>query len=99
VPVVVAINHFVTDTEAEIAGGEGLCRRAGRRGDPLQALGRGLGGHRGDGEEVVELAESGQAQFAPLYPDEMPLFEKIETVAKRSTAPSEVIADKKIATS
>jgi hypothetical protein len=46
--------------------------------------------------KVVELAESGQAQFAPLYPDEMPLFEKIETVAKRIYHADEVIADKSV---
>jgi formate--tetrahydrofolate ligase len=45
---------------------------------------------------VVELAESGQAQFAPLYPDEMPLFEKIETIAKSIYHADEVIADKKV---
>jgi formate--tetrahydrofolate ligase len=45
---------------------------------------------------VAELAESGQAQFAPLYPDEMPLFEKIETIAKSIYHADEVIADKKV---
>jgi formate--tetrahydrofolate ligase len=45
---------------------------------------------------VAELADSGQAQFAPLYPDEMPLFEKIERIAKSIYHASEVIADKKV---
>jgi formate--tetrahydrofolate ligase len=50
VPVVVAINHFVTDTEAEIAGGEGLSSPSRGRGDPLQALGRGLGAKASRGD-------------------------------------------------
>ena len=45
---------------------------------------------------VVEIVEEGGAQFAPLYPDEMSLFEKIETVAKRVYRADEVVADKKI---
>ncbi|MEM6422912.1 MAG: formate--tetrahydrofolate ligase, partial [Pseudomonadota bacterium] len=46
--------------------------------------------------KVVELIEGGTAQFAPLYPDEMGLFEKIEAVAKRIYRADEVLADKKI---
>ena len=42
------------------------------------------------------MIEAGSAQFAPLYPDDMPLFEKIETVAKRIYRADEVLADKKI---
>jgi formate--tetrahydrofolate ligase len=47
VPVVVAINHFVSDTDAEIAGDEGVCRLDGCGSDPVQALGQGVGRHRG----------------------------------------------------
>ena len=45
---------------------------------------------------VAEIAESGKSQFAPLYPDAMPLFEKIETIAKRIYRADEVLADKSI---
>jgi formate--tetrahydrofolate ligase len=96
VPVVVGINHFAGDTEAEIAGGEGLCRRAGVGGDPLRHWAEGGAGIEEMARRVAELAESGQAQFAPLYPDEMPLFEKIERIAKSIYHASEVIADKKV---
>jgi formyltetrahydrofolate synthetase len=93
VPVVVAINRFVTDTEAEIAGGEGLFVAASRRrGDPLQALGQGLGRHRGAGQKVVEMADSGGVPVrAALSRRDGPLFEKIETVAKRIYRADEVI--------
>jgi formate--tetrahydrofolate ligase len=45
---------------------------------------------------VVELAESGTAQFSPLYPDEMKLFDKIDTIVKRIYRGSEAIADKAV---
>jgi formate--tetrahydrofolate ligase len=77
-------------------GGEGLCRRAGVRGDPLPHWAEGGAGIEEMARRVAELAESGQAQFAPLYPDEMPLFEKIERIAKSIYHASEVIADKKV---
>jgi formate--tetrahydrofolate ligase len=45
---------------------------------------------------VAQLAESGAAQFAPLYEDDLSLFEKIETIAKRIYRADEVLADKSI---
>ena len=47
-------------------------------------------------KKVVEIVESGTAQYAPLYPDEIPLIEKIETIAKRIYRADEVLADAKI---
>jgi formate--tetrahydrofolate ligase len=47
-------------------------------------------------EKVVALADSGTANFSPIYPDDMPLFEKIETIAKRIYRADEVLADNKI---
>ncbi len=46
--------------------------------------------------KVVSIVEKQSAQFAPLYPDDMSLFEKIETVAKRIYRADEVLADKSI---
>ncbi len=96
VPVVVAINHFVTDTDAEVQavmdyvdtqGSEAiLCRHWELGGEGAEDLAR----------RVAEIADSGASQFAPLYPDEMGLFEKIETIAKRIYHADEVLADKKI---
>jgi formate--tetrahydrofolate ligase len=47
-------------------------------------------------EKVVEICESGKAAFKPLYPDEMPLLEKIETVAREIYRADSVVADKKV---
>ena len=46
--------------------------------------------------KVAQLADSGVANFAPIYPDEMGLFEKIETIAKRIYHADEVLADKSV---
>ena len=45
---------------------------------------------------MVKLAESGASQFSPLYPDDMPLFEKVNTIVKRIYRGDEAIADKSV---
>ncbi len=45
---------------------------------------------------VAEIADSGESQFAPLYPDEMSLADKVQTIAKRIYRADEVLADQKI---
>ncbi|MFZ1813557.1 MAG: formate--tetrahydrofolate ligase [Rhizobiaceae bacterium] len=96
VPVVVAINHFVSDTEAEIQAVKDYVASQGSEAILCKHWAKGSEGIEELAKKVVELAESGAANFAPLYPDEMPLFQKIETVAKRIYHADEVIADKSI---
>ena len=96
VPVVVAINHFVTDTEAEIQAVKDYVAKQGAEAILSTHWAEGGKGAEGLAHKVVQLANSGAAHFAPLYPDEMPLFQKIETIAKRIYHADEVIADKKI---
>ena len=45
---------------------------------------------------MVEIVDAGNANFSPIYPDDMSLFEKVETIAKRIYRADEVLADKKI---
>ena len=96
VPVVVAINHFVTDTEAEIAAVRDYVQTQGSAAIACHHWALGGEGAETLARKVVAIAESGVSQFAPLYPDEMPLFEKIETIAKRIYRADEVLADQKI---
>src|SRR6056297_4225601 len=96
VPVVVGINHFAGDTEAEIAAVKAYVAEQGSEAILCRHWAEGGAGIEEMAHRVAELAESGQAQFAPLYPDEMPLFEKIERIAKSIYHASEVIADKKV---
>jgi len=96
VPVVVAINHFVTDTEAEVAALQAYVQSLGTEAVLCRHWAQGSAGVTELAEKVAALADGGTADFAPLYPDDMGLFEKIETIAKKIYRASEVIADKKV---
>jgi formate--tetrahydrofolate ligase len=96
VPVVVAINHFVTDTDAEVAAVKDYVTSQGSEAILSRHWEFGSEGSAELATRVAEIADSGVSQFAPLYKDEMPLFEKIETIAKRIYHADEVLADKKI---
>jgi formate--tetrahydrofolate ligase len=96
VPAVVAINHFASDTDAEI---EAIREHAAKEG--VEAI---VCRHWADGgagaedlaHKVAAMAESGAAQFAPLYPEDMSLFDKMDTIARRIYGADEVLADTKI---
>ncbi|KRW93942.1 formate--tetrahydrofolate ligase [Paracoccus sp. MKU1] len=81
-PVVVAINHFAGDTEAEIAALTGYCQGRGVQAVLCRHWAEGGKGAEDLARAVVALAEGG-ADFTPLYPDDMPLAEKIETVCRQ----------------
>ncbi|MDI3336524.1 formate--tetrahydrofolate ligase [Defluviimonas aestuarii] len=96
VPVVVAINHFYSDTDAEVQAVKDYVAQQGSEAILCQHWAKGSEGTEALAHKVVQLAESGSANFAPLYPDDMPLFQKIETIAKRIYHADEVLADKSI---
>ncbi len=82
VPVVVAINHFVSDTDAEVDVVKAYVAEHGVSAFLCKHWAQGSAGIEALAHHVVALAESGVADFAPLYPDDLSLFAKIETVAK-----------------
>jgi len=96
VPVVVAVNHFTGDTEAEVAALQAYVTQQGSEAIISKHWELGSAGSKALAERVAEIADSDMSNFAPIYPDEMPLFEKIETIAKRIYRADEVLADKKI---
>ena len=96
VPVVVAINHFVTDTDAEVQAVKDFVGAQGSEAIVSQHWEFGSKGAAELAKRVAEIADSGVSQFSPIYPDEMSLFEKIETIAKRIYHADEVLADQKI---
>ncbi len=96
VPVVVAINHFVTDTDAEVQAVIDYVATHGSEAILCKHWEHGSKGIVDLATRVVEIADANVAQFAPLYPDDMSLFDKIETIAKRIYRADEVMADKKI---
>ena len=93
VPVVVAINHFHSDTAAEIAAVKDYVAGLGAEAILCRHWAEGSAGIEDLAHKVVALAEGGAADFAPLYPDGMGLMAKIETIAKRIYRADEVVAD------
>ena len=96
VPVVVAINHFVTDTDAEVKAVKDYVATQGSEAILSRHWELGSEGSEALAKRVAEIAESGAAQFAPIYPDDMSLMEKINTIAKTIYRADEVLADQKI---
>ena len=96
VPVVVAINHFATDTPAEIAAVQDLCAALGVQAIECRHWAQGSAGIVDLAHAVVALAETGQGAFAPLYPDAMPLWDKIATIARRIYRAGDVQADDRV---
>jgi formate--tetrahydrofolate ligase len=93
VPLVVALNAFSSDTPEEF---EVLRRAAGGLGvDVVRAehWARGGAGAEALARSVVELCDAGRARFAPLYPDDMHLLAKIETIARRIYGAEGIVAD------
>jgi formate--tetrahydrofolate ligase len=93
VPAVVAINHFVTDTDAEVEALREFVAGQGAEAVLCQHWAKGSAGTADLARKVVELVEGGTADYRPLYPDEMGLFQKIETVAREIYRADEVLAD------
>ena len=96
VPVVVAVNHFTGDTDAEIAALQSYVTEQGSEAIISRHWELGGEGAKELAVRVAEIADADMGNFAPIYPDDMPLFEKIETIAKRIYRADEVLADKKI---
>jgi formate--tetrahydrofolate ligase len=93
-PAIVAINHFANDTQAEIA----LVARAARERCGVEAIvckhwALGAEGATELAKAVVALADSKSAAFRPLYPDDMPLFEKARTIATEIYGASGIAAE------
>jgi len=96
VPLVVGINHFVTDTDAEVQAIKDFCAGLGVEAVLNKHWAQGGAGIEETARRVVALCEGGSADFKPLYPENMPLFEKIEKIAKDIYRADSVVADKKI---
>lgn len=82
VPALVALNRFSGDSEEEIALLMGLCKEIGAEVCLSEAWGKGSAGAETLAKSVVDLCESGEAQFSPLYDAQLSLTEKLKTLAK-----------------
>ena len=92
-PVAVAINNFITDTEAEAAAIKEFCAEKGVEAFRCTHWAEGSKGTEALARHVVTLAEGGKPVLKPLYGDDLPLWEKIKTIAKEIYRADDVVAD------
>ena len=96
VPIAVAVNHFITDTDAEIDAVKEFCKTHGVEAFKCMHWAKGGAGIEELSRHVAMLADKDSAQFKPIYGEEMPLFEKIKTIAREIYRADDVIADKSV---
>jgi formate--tetrahydrofolate ligase len=96
VPVVVSINRFSTDTEAELALLNRLCATMGVECVLADHWAQGGAGAEDLARTVVRTIETKPSDFHPLYPDDMPLWEKARTIAREIYGADDITADKSV---
>ena len=96
-PVVVAINHFVADTPAELAVVQESCRKLGVQAVPARHWAEGGAGAEDLARAVVQITSQPPPQpFQFLYTDEMTLWNKVRTIAQNIYGANDIMADAKI---
>jgi len=93
VPPIVAINRFVTDTDAELAAVIEAAESAGSKAFVCTHWSDGGKGIEALARQVVDLVDSGQSKFKPLYPDAMPLRDKVKTIASEIYHAADISCD------
>ena len=96
VPVVVAVNHFVKDTDAEVQAVQDYCAEMGTEAIVSKHWADGSAGSENLAKRVAEVADANEANFSPIYPDDMPLDDKIQNICKNIYRADEAVMDKKI---
>jgi len=96
VPAVVGINHFITDTDAEVEALSEFVKSQGAEAVLCKHWAHGSEGTKDLANKVVEIIEGGAADFKPLYGDDLSLFDKMEAIAKGIYRADGVVADAKI---
>ena len=94
-PVAVAINHFITDTDNEVNTLVDYCKTLGVKASICTHWSKGGEGAKDLAKTVVEICENNTNTFKFLYQDKLPLFKKIQTIAQEIYHASEVVADTK----
>ncbi|MBX3748769.1 MAG: formate--tetrahydrofolate ligase [Opitutaceae bacterium] len=98
VPVVVAINQFISDTPEEFAVVEKHCARFGVKAVRASHWADGGAGAEALAHAVVEAAEKGKNDFHHLYPDDLPLWEKVRTIAQKIYGAKDIVASQRVRT-
>ena len=96
VPVVVAINRFSADSDAEVAQVRETAAELGATAIDCTHWADGGAGTEALAQHVVGMIDEGGSEFTTLYPDDMPLWEKMRTIATRIYGADDISADKKV---
>jgi len=96
VPAVVAVNTFISDTQAEFEAVKKFCDNLQVSAIKCTHWSDGGAGTEELAQKVVEITDSNKANFKPLYSDELPLWEKVKTIATEIYGASDIAADKSI---
>ena len=96
VPIAVAVNHFVTDTEAEVEAIRDYCRSHGVEAFKCTHWAEGGKGTEALAKHVADIADKTAAQFKPIYSDDLGLWDKIHTIAREIYRADDIVADKTV---
>jgi len=96
VPIAVAVNHFVTDTEAEVEAIRDYCRSHGVEAFKCTHWAEGGKGTEALAKHIADIADKAAAQFRPIYSDDLGLWDKIHTIAREIYRADDIVADKTV---
>jgi formate--tetrahydrofolate ligase len=96
VPIAVAINHFITDTDAEVAVIREFCKEHGVEAFKCTHWAEGSKGTMELAKHVAALAEKDAAHFKPIYDDSLSLWDKVKTIAREIYRADDIVGDKAI---
>jgi formate--tetrahydrofolate ligase len=96
IPAIVSINRFSADTPAEMELVKKACAELGVEAFMADHWAAGGAGAADVAHAVVKICEAGKANFKPLYPDEMPLWDKMKTIATQIYGASDITAEKSV---
>jgi formate--tetrahydrofolate ligase len=96
VPIAVAVNHFSSDTDDEVEAVRDYCRDHGVEAFKCTHWAEGGKGTEALAKHVSDLVDKGTAQFYPIYGDDLPLWEKVRTIAREIYRADDIVADKAV---
>ena len=96
VPVAVAVNHFISDTDQEVEAIRSYCKEHGVEAFNCTHWAEGGKGTEALAKHVADLADKGTTQFTPIYGDDMPLWDKVRTIAREIYRADDIVADRSV---
>ncbi|MFO1122340.1 MAG: formate--tetrahydrofolate ligase [Hyphomicrobiales bacterium] len=96
VPIAVAVNHFISDTDAEIEAVRAYCKEHGVEAFKCTHWAEGGKGIEALATHVAGLADKGAAQFKPIYDENLSLWDKVRTIAREIYRADDIVADKSV---